>query len=134
MVKSIRIINCNFGEYTGLPRWHSGKGSACQCKRHKRCRFDHWVGKSPGVGNGNPLQYSCLENSVDREVWWAIVQFLGSQRVSHAWAKHTYWKIDYWISLYKTYESFFFFLALCMMVNEVTAFMYQEFVLLSIRL
>ena len=25
----------------------------------------------PGEGNGNPLQYSCLENSMDREVWWA---------------------------------------------------------------
>ena len=27
-------------------------------------------GRSPGVGTGNPLQYSCLENSIDREVWW----------------------------------------------------------------
>ena len=27
----------------------------------------------PGGGNGNPLQYSCLENSTDREAWWAIV-------------------------------------------------------------
>ena len=26
-------------------------------------------GRSPGVGNGNPLQYSCLENSIDREAW-----------------------------------------------------------------
>ena len=30
-------------------------------------------GRSPGVGNGIPLQYSCLENSMDRGVWWAIV-------------------------------------------------------------
>ena len=30
-------------------------------------------GRSPGVGNGNPLQYSCLENSMDRETRWAIV-------------------------------------------------------------
>ena len=29
--------------------------------------------KSPGGGNGNPLQYSCLENSMDRGAWWAIV-------------------------------------------------------------
>ena len=28
-------------------------------------------GRSPGGGNGNPLQYSCLENSMDREAWWA---------------------------------------------------------------
>ena len=28
-------------------------------------------GRSPGGGNGNPLQYSCLENSMDRGAWWA---------------------------------------------------------------
>ena len=28
-------------------------------------------GRSSGEGNGNPLQYSCLENSIDREAWWA---------------------------------------------------------------
>ena len=28
-------------------------------------------GRSPGEENGNPLQYSCLENSMDREAWWA---------------------------------------------------------------
>ena len=28
-------------------------------------------GRSPGGGHGNPLQYSCLENLLDREVWWA---------------------------------------------------------------
>ena len=30
-------------------------------------------GRSPGVGNGNPLQYSCLKNSIDRETWLATV-------------------------------------------------------------
>ena len=30
-------------------------------------------GRSPGEGNGNPLRYSCLENSMDRGAWWAIV-------------------------------------------------------------
>ena len=30
-------------------------------------------GRSPGGGNGNPLQYSCLENTTDRRPWWAIV-------------------------------------------------------------
>ena len=50
----------------GLPRWCSGEESASQCRRHKRCRFDPCVRRSPGVGNGNPLQYSCLENFMDR--------------------------------------------------------------------
>ena len=31
-------------------------------------------GRSPGGGNGNPFQYSCLGNSMDREAWWAPVQ------------------------------------------------------------
>ena len=30
-------------------------------------------GRSPGEGNGNPLQYSCLENPMDGEAWWATV-------------------------------------------------------------
>ena len=30
-------------------------------------------GRSPGKGNGNPLQSSCLENSMDRGAWWATV-------------------------------------------------------------
>ena len=30
-------------------------------------------GRSPGVGNGNPLQYSCLGNPMDRGAWWATV-------------------------------------------------------------
>ena len=30
-------------------------------------------GRSPGVGNGSPLQYFCLENSMDRGAWWATV-------------------------------------------------------------
>ena len=32
------------------------------------------LGSSPGEGNGNPLQYSCLKKSMDRGAWWATVQ------------------------------------------------------------
>ena len=45
-----------------------------------------WLGRSPGKGNGNPLQYSCLENPMDRGAWWAIVHKShteGSQKVGH---------------------------------------------------
>ena len=31
------------------------------------------LGRSPGEGNGSPLQFSCLENAMDRGAWWAIV-------------------------------------------------------------
>ena len=37
--------------------------------------------RSPGGGNGNLLQYSCLEKSMDRGLWWAIVH--GVARVGH---------------------------------------------------
>ena len=37
-------------------------------------------GRSPGVGNGNPLQYSCLENSIDRENWWATAHGVTKSR------------------------------------------------------
>jgi len=36
-------------------------------------------GRSPGEGNGNPLQYSCLEKSMDRGVWQATVHGIASQ-------------------------------------------------------
>ena len=37
-------------------------------------------GRSPGEGNGNPLQYSCLGNPIDREVWWATVHGVAKSR------------------------------------------------------
>ena len=56
----------------------SGKESTCQCRR---CGFDPWVRRSPGEGNGNLLQYSCLENPVNRGTWQATVH--GVTRVGH---------------------------------------------------
>ena len=51
----------------------SGKEPVCQCKRLKRCGFDPWVRKIPWRRACNPLQYSCLENPMDRGAWWATV-------------------------------------------------------------
>ena len=39
------------------------------------------LGRSPGKGNGNPLQYSCQDNPMDRGAWWATV--VGLLRVRH---------------------------------------------------
>ena len=38
-------------------------------------------GRSPGEGNGYPLQYSCLEKSMDRGAWWATVQGVAKNQV-----------------------------------------------------
>ena len=57
----------------GFPSGASGKESICQYRGSKRCVFNPWVGGFSGVGNGSPLQYSCLENSKDRGAWQVIV-------------------------------------------------------------
>ena len=48
------------------------KESACQCRGHRRHGLDLRVGKTGG-GNGNPLQYSCLKNPIDKGAWQATV-------------------------------------------------------------
>ena len=63
----------NWIDVLGLPRWHSGKESACQSKRCKRYGFSPWVGKISWSRKCNPLQHSCLENPMDLETWWTAV-------------------------------------------------------------
>ena len=53
-----------------LPWWLSGKESACNVGDVGSIPG---LGRSPGEGNGNPLQCSCLENPLDRGAWWATV-------------------------------------------------------------
>ena len=63
--------------FIGLPCSSDGKESACKAG-------DPGVipgsGRSPGEGNGNPLQYSCLENSMDRGAWQAMIQEVGKNQ------------------------------------------------------
>ena len=60
----LRIVAACHGYW--LP-WRLRQSSAClQCRRPG---FDPWVGKIPGEGNSSPLQYSCLENPMDRGAW-----------------------------------------------------------------
>ena len=44
-------------------------------------------GRSPGEGNGTPLQYACLENSMDRGGWWATVH--GVANMTEQLSRHT---------------------------------------------
>ena len=62
----------------GFPGSSEGKVSACNAGDPGSIPG---LGRSPGEGNGNPLQYSCLENSMDRGVWQATVP--GVARVGH---------------------------------------------------
>ena len=53
-----------------LPQGLTGKEFACESRR---CRCYPWSARSPEEGNGNPPQYSCLENPMDRRTWQATV-------------------------------------------------------------
>jgi len=66
-------VGC-FGVFSG--------GSA---SKESACDTGDWgsipeSGRSPGGGNGNPLQYSCLENPMDRGAWWAVVHRIAKSR------------------------------------------------------
>ena len=65
LIEALFVNHLNSHWYgTGwLPRWQE---FTWKCKR---CSFDPWVGRSPGGGNDNPLQYSCLGNPMDRGAW-----------------------------------------------------------------
>ena len=57
----------------GFPWWPSGKESACYTEdTGDMGSIPEW-GRSPGGGHGNLLQYSCLENTMDKETWRATV-------------------------------------------------------------
>ena len=54
----------------GFPGGSDSKASACDAEDPGSIPES---GRSPGEGNGNPLQYSCLENPMDEGAWWATV-------------------------------------------------------------
>ena len=71
-----------------------GASQVVQWKRihlpNRRHGFHPWVGRSSGEGNGNPLLYSCLGNTIDRGAWGPTVRG-GHKRVSHDLVtKHTH--------------------------------------------
>ena len=59
--------------FSGFPVDSAGKEPTCQFRRHREVGSIPGWGRSPGLGDGNPLQYSCMENSMDRGAWWPIV-------------------------------------------------------------
>ena len=71
----LQILLLTFGPASGS----DSKASACNAGDTGSIAGS---GRCPGEGNGNPLQYSCLENSMDGEAWLAI-QSMGSQRDGH---------------------------------------------------
>ena len=77
----------DLGFYTfplGFPHSSVGKESACSAGDPGSIPG---LGRSPGEGNGNPLQYSCLENPMDRGAW----QSMGSQESDRTWQLNYYY-------------------------------------------
>ena len=68
-------LHCIIAYYWGFPGGASDKEPACQCRRCKRAGL-----RSPGRGNSNLLQCSCLENPMDRGAWWATVHGVTKSR------------------------------------------------------
>ena len=62
----------------GFPGGSDGKESACSAGDQGSIPGS---GRSPGAGNGNPLQYSCLENPMDRGAWWATVHGVAKSQI-----------------------------------------------------
>ena len=75
----------------GFPGGSDGKASACNVGDPD---LIPGLGRSPGEGNGNPLQYSCLENSMDWGAWWATVHGIteGQTRLSDFTGHLPLWK------------------------------------------
>ena len=73
------VFNNNITLCQELLTWRRGEEPTCQCGSIPR------LGISPGGGNGNPLQYSCLENPMDRGACWARVHGVAeSDTTEHA--------------------------------------------------
>ena len=74
----------------GFPGGSAGKEPACQCRRPKRQGLIPVLERSPREGNGDPLQYSCLENSMDRGAWWATVHGVTQTQTRLSTHTHTH--------------------------------------------
>ena len=69
------------------------KNSPANAGDIKRGRLDPWSGRCPGERNGNPLQYSGLENPLGRGAWWATVH-----RVAKSWTRLKWLSTHSWSS------------------------------------
>ena len=82
-VQRTRSSSCNV---EGLPRWLSSKESACSAGDIGDAGSIPVLGRSPGGGTASLLQCSCLKNSMNWGVWWAIVQ-----KVAKSWTWLSTW-------------------------------------------
>ena len=63
-----------------FPKWCSGKDLPAKAGDARDASSIPGLGRAPRVGNGSPLHYSCLGNSMDRGAWWATVHGVAKNR------------------------------------------------------
>ena len=68
--------------------WLSGKESMCNAGDTGDMGSIPGLERSPGEGHGNPLQYSCLENPMDRGDWWGTVLRVAKSRITTEATEH----------------------------------------------
>ena len=81
----------------GLPWWLRDKESACNEGNAGDVGSSPGWGRSPGGGHGHPLQYSCLENPMDRGAWWASIH-----RITKSWKRLKWLSMHTCMYRYKT--------------------------------
>ena len=86
-------------------RWHSGKESACNVGDLGSIPG---LGRSPGERNGNPLQHSCLEKSMDQAPWQPIVHNVAKSHTSVTSLSYSLWILKYIFPFCIVYFGFYF--------------------------
>ena len=74
------ILKYKLYGFLGFPGGSVGKEPTCNAEDTRDMGSIPGLGRSPGRGHGKPLQYSCLENIMDREAWWATVYMVAKSR------------------------------------------------------
>ena len=92
--------------FFGLSKWHSDKELSINTVDSTDVGLIPGLGRSPGVGNNNQLQYSGLENSLEREAWWARI--------------HAVTKSQMWLSTQKMIFIHYFLLEISFFLNLIT--------------
>ena len=94
MLELIFVLTCiceNLLFTPGLPRWCSGKESPANARGTRDASTIPGSGRSPGEGDGNPFQFSCLGNPMNRGACWATIHRVAKNWTRLKWlSTHTY--------------------------------------------
>ena len=74
----------------GFPDGSAGKGTTCNAGDTGDVGLIPGLKRSSGEGNGNPLQYSCQKNPMDRGAWWAIVHGVTKESDTTSWLNNSH--------------------------------------------